>query len=104
MATVRVRDIQNNQVRELPGTTPILWIPYDLGDAIGPCIYDPDTQTVTYRNKSGEHLARVRPGRLEDTHPGEYVLTRYNDPEDPEGKRWWVSEVQAVGGDDVTEP
>jgi hypothetical protein len=101
MATVRIRNIVNHEVRDMPGSTEMLRGPYDLGGAKGPVEYQ-GGGVVTYTDHSGPHFSRVREGRLAEAHPCEWVLVHYDVPPDSDGRAWWPCEVVAVNGDDAS--
>jgi hypothetical protein len=91
--------VLTNRRYDLSPADPMLRVPYDLWRANGPAVFENGLVEVPLAN--GREIARTRPGRLGEAHPGERVLVQHPDTE-PDPRQWWLSEVEAVEGHDAT--
>jgi hypothetical protein len=57
-------------------------------------------EVVCYDDAGDRLLARTKPTRLGECHPGERVLIEF-DGEYSDRAGWWLCEVEEVGGDSI---
>ena len=92
--TVKVRDVVRHHVYQLSGSEPMLRVPYDLFNPVGPVQLRGDL--IQYLQAGEVRTGNTAPGTLRESHPGERVLVQ---PPSPKGEsEWWLCEVIEVDG------
>jgi hypothetical protein len=94
---IRVRDVARNATYERGPDEPVLRVPYEMFAPVG---------AVHKRGKLVDWLegdvirsGRAVPGSLSDAQPGERLLLRIEDGEEPVAEdEWWLCEIVAVDG------
>ena len=92
--TITIRDVVRHGSYQLSGTEPMLRVPYDLFNPVGPVQVRGDL--IHYLQSGEVRTGRTAPGVLGDARPGERVLVQL--PQSKSQNEWWLCEIVAVDG------
>jgi hypothetical protein len=97
---VTIRDLATNLTLDIPSETEMLRVPYDAWDISGP-VQLRDGRIEYTKRQGATVIGQAASASLGDARPGERVLLREQSLEKDE-PGWWLCEVVAVEGVDVS--